>query len=133
MKLLLFFICLTISLFSLQIKVKDQILDVEVADTEKLRQAGLQNRSKLKKSSGMLFIFPEPINVSFWMKDTYLDLSIGFFDKNRKLTQIEKMPSFKTGKSLRIYQSKNPIKYALEVNMGWFENNGIKIGDVLYF
>jgi len=128
---LLFFA--SVSLFSLQIQVKNKCLDVEVANTEELRCLGLQNRTKLGKSKGMLFIFSPPAYASFWMKDTYIDLSIGFFDENKKLFQIEKMPIYQVKRPLSFYKSNKPIKYALEVNMEWFEKNGIKVGDVLYF
>jgi len=120
------------SLFSLEILIGSKCLYVEVADTEKLRQLGLQNKRELESSKGMLFIFPKPSYVSFWMKDTYIDLSIAFFNENRKLIQIEKMPAFQLNQPLILYKSSKPVKYALETNMGWFEKNDIKLGDELY-
>ncbi len=129
MKFYLLFIFSTCSLFPLQIQIRDKYLDVEIADTEKLRQQGLQHRRKLATSKGMLFIFPKSNYATFWMKNTYIDLSIGFFDENRKLVQVEKMPAFQLNQQLSLYKSIKPIKYALEANMGWFEKNDIKLGD----
>jgi len=133
MKFAFLFFLSSISLFSLQVNIENKCLEVEVAGTEKLRAQGLQNRDYLEKSKGMLFIFPAPTYASFWMKDTYIDLSIAFFDEDKKLVQIEKMPIYKANQPLKTYKSIAPIKYAIEVNMGWFEENDIKVGDTLYY
>src|SRR5438874_1502828 len=53
-------------------------LTLEVARTEAERASGLMNRASLAADSGMVFVFPEPSNARFWMKDTQLPLSIAF-------------------------------------------------------
>jgi hypothetical protein len=64
------------------IYVNDNPLTVEVANNPFSRAKGLQDRKILAPNAGMLFVFPEPQILRFWMKDTPLDLDIGFFDAN---------------------------------------------------
>ena len=112
--------CLFLLGASAQIRLNDQVLDVEIASTEEQRTRGLMERQTLPDGSGMLFIYPKPQTLSFWMKNTTIPLSIGFFDEERCLINIEQMDPPK-GSELRIYKSKKSAQYALEVPQGWFE------------
>lgn len=112
-----------------KIKIDKQILTVEVAENEEQHQQGLMHRQKLEPNSGMMFVFPDEEIRSFWMKNTYVDLSIGFFDKNRKLIDIQDMKSTTMmQKEFPSYQSAGPAQFALEVPQGWFHKKGIKKG-----
>lgn len=104
-------------------------LTVEMADTFRTRQRGLMHRKSLPKNEGMLFVFDRPHILSFWMKNTFIPLSIAFFDKEKKLINIESMEPQKIGprmqQDLRSYESKKYGLFAVEVNNGWFEKNKI--------
>ncbi|MES2272581.1 MAG: DUF192 domain-containing protein, partial [Chlamydiota bacterium] len=63
-----------------QIELGDQILTVELADTEVSITHGLMGRKTLRPGYGMLFVYKKPQILSFWMKNTLIPLSIGFFD-----------------------------------------------------
>ena len=107
-------------------------LEVEVAQTDAHRMKGLMNRTGLKKNSGMLFIFAVPQTLSFWMKDTYIPLSIGYFDKNKTLKEIHKLKPqnmMELKQDLKSYPSHCRCQYAIEVNQGWFKRNKVKVGD----
>lgn len=97
-------------------------LQVEVASNPTSRARGLEFRSTLAANEGMLFVFPEPIKGGFWMKDTYINLDIGFFDDQGRL--IETCPMTAMDYVSRCVPSK-PTKYALEVRRGWFTANQI--------
>ena len=105
-------------------------LTVEVADSDARRAQGLMYRQKMGEHHGMLFIFPKEERRSFWMKNTYIPLSIGFFDKNQKLLQVLDMKPMTSvmEKHTPLYRSHKPAKYALEVNQGWFKKNKIPLG-----
>jgi uncharacterized membrane protein (UPF0127 family) len=107
-----------------------QRLTVEVADTEAKQERGLMFRKSLSENQGMLFIFREERILSFWMKNTFIDLDIGFFDKGKKLVDIQTMKGVKSimETDLQSYPSLMPALYALEVPKGWFERNQIKVG-----
>jgi uncharacterized membrane protein (UPF0127 family) len=106
-----------------------KVLDVEIADNDENREQGLMFRTALNDSSGMLFIFDDPQVLHFWMKNTLIPLSIGYFDSTKKLIQILDMePASPMDQRPTIYSSEKKVKYALEVNKGWFSKHNIKIG-----
>ncbi len=110
-----------------QIQIGKEILTVEIADTNQTRAKGLMGRTELAEDRGMLFIYEETQRLVFWMKNTLIPLSIGFFDENQSLIQVLDMEP-PLGKNLIRYRSTAPALYALEVNQGWFEKHGIEPG-----
>lgn len=114
------------------LRIGNQNLLVEVADTDEKRTQGLMHRQSLPANQGMLFVFEKPQILGFWMKNTHIPLSIGFFNKDRVLTQIiDKMkPTSMMQKDLPQYLSREPSLFALEVNQGWFKKHGVKTGQV---
>ena len=107
-----------------EIIINDTISHAEVAFTQKDRTIGLMFRDRLDNDHGMLFIYPQEQNLSFWMKNTKIPLSIAFINTKEIITQIE----FMTPYSLMSHISKKKVKYALEMEQGWFRINGIEIG-----
>ncbi len=105
-----------------------QIIDVEIARKKTEQQSGLSRRTTLGENNGMLFVYPTPRILSFWMKDTLIPLSVAFFDEKRRLIQIEDMEVTETG-TLKIYRSRKPARYALEMNSGWFQKHNIGKGE----
>ena len=71
-----------------KIRIGSKILEVELAVSETQQMKGLMHRTELHQDRGMLFVFSQPKKASFWMKNTFIPLSIGFFDKNKKLLNI---------------------------------------------
>lgn len=111
------------------LQIGDQIITVEVADTIESRRQGLMYRRSLPENQGMLFVFPTQRPLSFWMKNTWIPLSIGFFDSQRKLLNILDMqPESLLVKNPKSYVSHGPAQYALEMNKGWFAKNKITPG-----
>ena len=108
------------------LSIKGHDLVVELAATPQSRACGLSRRSALDENHGMLFVYSRPGPRTFWMKDTWIPLSIAFLDESGNIINIEKMPPDQTGKR---YHSRQPALYALEVNQGWFGLHGIKAGD----
>ena len=110
---------------SLSLNISGHPLEVEVAADEESMQKGLMYRDKLSKDSGMLFIFPQPEEKSFWMKNTKIPLSIAYLDENGNILNIEDM----SPNSTEGVASRGKAKYAIEVNQGWFDSKGINPGD----
>ena len=106
--------------------VADQLIPVEIAQTEAEREMGLSGRNFDKNNYRMVFVFEIPQRVNFWMKNTKIDLSIAFIDKNNRINQIESLKA----NSLKMISSRSEqIKYAFEVPRGYFTKMGIKVGD----
>lgn len=117
-----------------KITLGDKKLEVELAETSDQHERGLMFRDKMGENDGMLFIFKNEETRFFWMKNTLIDLSIGYFDKSGTLIDIQEMKSGKgvtNDMLLPSYPSAKPAKYALEMNKGWFDKNKVKLGTKL--
>jgi hypothetical protein len=103
--------------------VADRPVVVEIANDAVSRARGLQGRQVLADNAGMLFVFPEETTAGFWMKDTFIDLDIGFFDADGRLMEICRMRALD---EVSLCHPSEPARFALEVNRGWFDANDIK-------
>jgi len=99
-------------------------LTAEVAASPAERQTGLMNRFSLKPDHGMLFIFERPEPLSFWMRNTYVALSIAFISADGRILNIEEMQP----QTDDAHWSKGAALYALEMKRGWFAERGIIAG-----
>ena len=102
-------------------------LVAEVVATVEQRATGLMNRFSLKPDHGMLFVFGRPAPQGFWMKNTYIPLSIAFLDADGRILNIEDMRP----QTEETHWSKGPALYALEMKKGWFAERGIGPGAVV--
>jgi uncharacterized membrane protein (UPF0127 family) len=109
------------------IEVFGETLELELAKSQEQQQLGLMYRSHLPANQGMLFVFREPDFHCMWMKNTLIPLSVGFFDPNGKLTEIQTM----TPRTSDTHCSAQPVLFALELNEGGFERFGLSIGQQL--
>jgi uncharacterized membrane protein (UPF0127 family) len=100
---------------------------VEIADDTPEQMRGLMYRTALAEDRGMLFVFDEEQELSFWMKNTLIPLSIAFVDSEGRIVDIQDMKPLDDDPPH--YVSAEPARYALEVNRGFFEERGIKVGD----
>lgn len=107
-------------------------LTVQIADTPKKRDKGLMFVGKLPENEGMLFVFSGKTSDGFWMKNTLIPLSIAFLDSGGKILKILDMVPCKE-EECPTYDPELSYYYALEVNLGWFEKNQIKEGDLVKF
>jgi uncharacterized membrane protein (UPF0127 family) len=100
-------------------------ITAEVASTPEQRATGLMNRFSLRPDHGMLFVFERPEVQAFWMKNTYVPLSIAFIGASGQILNIEDMaPQTETS-----HWSKGPAQFALEMRKGWFAERGVRPGD----
>lgn len=132
------FICLPLLLFSAElqkrkIELAGQTITIEIADTFDARSKGLMGRTSLPENEGMLFIFREPKILGFWMKNTLIPLSIGFFDQDQRLIHVAEMAPPLASSPLRIYKSPSPAIFALEMGEGWFSSHQIPLGEKFSF
>lgn len=100
-------------------------ITVEVADTPAVMNRGLMFRTKLADGAGMIFVYPAPQKVSFYMKNTKIPLSIGFVDSEGVLLEIRDMQPLD---ETPIPSASASVRYAIEVPQGWFARAGIKPG-----
>ncbi len=101
-------------------------VSVEIADTPELREKGLMYREEMPNNHGMLFLMPDEIIQTFWMKNTPLSLDIIFIDRNWKIAGIIEGAVPYSTDHLSI---EKPSLYILEVNGGFCKKHEIKEGD----
>ena len=99
---------------------------VEVADERAERQTGLMGRTELAQDAGMLFVFGWERNLSFWMRNTLIPLSIAYIAADGRIVDIQDMEPLDDEPPS--YASAEPAKYALEVNQGFFAERGVEVG-----
>jgi uncharacterized protein len=109
---------------TVELSINGHRVVAEVAATETSRTTGLMNRFSLQPDHGMLFVFNEPRPQAFWMKNTYVPLSIAFIDGNGRIMNIEDMAP----QTENTHPSRGPALYALEMKRGWFADRNIAPG-----
>jgi uncharacterized membrane protein (UPF0127 family) len=97
----------------------------EVAATPRERETGLMHRFSLKQDHGMIFVFERADPQAFWMKNTYIPLSIAFIGADGRIVNIADMAP----QDERRHWSAGPVQYALEMRKGWFAERAIGPGD----
>jgi len=113
------------------LKVGSQVITVAIADNENKQEVGLGGLDSMPEDSGMLFSFSNSDYRDFWMKDMKFQLDIIWLDENAVITHISKNLSPDTYP--KIFSSPKPSLYVLEVNAGFTDKYGIKIGDRVKF
>jgi uncharacterized protein len=100
------------------------VIQAEVAQTPEERAIGLMHRSAMPANDGMLFVFDQPGQQCFWMKNTLLPLSIAFLADDGAIVNIDDMKP----QTLDSHCSLKPVRFVLEMNQGWFAKRGLKAG-----
>ena len=103
---------------------------VELARTEPERMRGLMQRERLAPDAGMLFLFDETEDHSFWMKDTLIPLDMIFVDEGGRVVGVVERAAPLT---LSPREVGAPSRYVLEVNGGWAASHGVRAGDRVRF
>ena len=111
------------------ITIDGHTIHVELAKTPAEHTRGLMDRRELAQNHGMLFIYPLSYRASMWMKNTYLPLSVAFINDTRQIVHIADMQPQTT----KIHRSPVTVRYALEVNLGWFETHNVTPGALMRF
>ena len=105
----------------IELEVNKQKLVAEVASTDADRMQGLMHRRMLPENRGMLFVFDSVAYHGMWMMNTYIPLSVAFLDETGVIINIEDMKPH----TRESHYAARPVRYALEMNLGWFRKRGI--------
>ena len=111
--------------------VNGKEINLEVVKTLEDKRRGLSGRDSLDADAGMLFLFEDSANRSFWMKEMNFPIDILWIDENREIVGIEEnvFPNSFPQKFL----SPKPVPFVVEVNGGWSREHKIKVGDTVEF
>ncbi len=108
----------------IKLSVGMHLIDAQVAQTPGQREVGLMFREQMPQNEGMLFVFEQPSEQCFWMRNTLISLTAAFIADDGTLVNLEDMKP----KTLDSHCSTKPVRYVLEMNQGWFARKGIKPG-----
>jgi len=100
------------------------LIDTQVAATQQQRAVGLMFRQEMPTHEGMLFVFEQAAVQCFWMKNTLLPLTAAFVADDGTIVNLADMKPQTTESRC----SKQPVRYVLEMNQGWFAKRGVKDG-----
>ena len=102
-------------------------IETQVAISEDQHATGLMFRDEMPANEGMLFIFEKPEKKCFWMRNTRIPLTAAFVEDDGTIVNLEDMKPL----SLESHCSSKPVRYVLEMNLGWFAKKGVKPGSKL--
>jgi hypothetical protein len=105
-------------------------LRVEVVETLEKQERGLMFRQSLPENEGMLFVYREPQELAFWMRNTFIPLDIVFVGADGIILNIHQARPLDESV---LYRSAGSAKYVIETNQGWFSRHGIRPGDRVTF
>jgi len=99
-------------------------LRIAATDLEKAR--GLMGVTKLTDEEGMAFMYDAETRMSFWMKDTPLDLDIAFISRDGTVLEVRTMTA---GDTETTASTTDQVRFAIEMRAGWFGHFGVKPGE----
>ena len=124
----IFLLFLSFSVISEEkISIESLFSKIEVVSNSQERKLGLMYRENLPYDNAMFFIWEYKKRQCMWMRNTYIPLNVAYLDSSGKILEIYDMVPL----SDESVCSKKRVRYALEVNLNWFEDNNILVGDVL--
>ncbi len=104
----------------------ERVINVEVTESQAEKAQGLMFRSRLADTSGMLFFYEQPQEITMWMRNTYIPLDMVFIRADGVVHRIEAMTE---PLSENIIASKGDVTACLELAGGAAERLGLKPGD----
>ena len=102
-------------------------LQLEVPQSDGEFKCGLMFRESLEQDRGMLFIFESNDYWTFHMKNTFIPLDIAFIKEDGTIDSIKQLDPMNP---IPVYPD-SEVRYAVEVNRGWFAENDVNVGDAL--
>lgn len=100
-------------------------VSVEIADKDEVRARGLMFRKHMPEDEGMIFVFQERRNHTFWMHNTCIPLDMLFIDQDGMIVGIEENTTTMDDST---FQVGCPSTYVLELNAGWSRRHGVAAG-----
>jgi len=110
---------------TLKIYLGAETLDAELATTGREITTGMMFRTNITDESAMLFVFSQPYQPSFWMKNCPDSISVAYISPDGVVQEIHHLEKYDTNS---VVAATANIQYALEVNDGWFLRHNVSTG-----
>lgn len=115
------------------VRIGNVYVSVEIATSAAAVTKGLSGRPSLPPDAGMLFAFDKPDRYRFWMPDMRFPLDILWIDGGRMVDIDHDVSNVFDSANPVFYTPSTPVRYVLEVNAGFANKHGIRIGDAIEF
>jgi uncharacterized protein len=109
---------------TIELQAGIHVIKTELAITPEQQQMGMMFRREMGSNEGMLFVSEEVGQRCFWMRNTLVPLTIAFLADDGTIVNLADMDA----QSDRSHCSAKPVRFALEMNRGWFAKRGLKAG-----
>lgn len=103
-------------------------ITAEIASQAREIQTGMMFRTNVAENEGMLFVFRQPHQASFWMKNCPIPLSCAYIDPQGTILEIRPMEANDTNS---IVANHDNVMFVLETARGWFERHGVRTNMVI--
>jgi hypothetical protein len=110
---------------SITVVIGGEEFRIEVARSDAEQARGLMHRRSLGERNGMIFVYEADGHLSFWMKNTYIPLTLAFLARDGEILQVEELKPL----SLNPVTSARAARYALELPAGTLSRLGVRAGD----
>lgn len=110
-------------------------LKVDVVDDPLTRERGLMHRKSLPRDYGMLFVFPRPRPLTFWMKNTFVPLDMVFIGPDKRVTVVHRaVPASRADTpDAEVARAGGDGQYVLELPAGAADRHKLAAGQRLDF
>lgn len=105
----------------------ERAFQIEIADDDGEREAGLMFRQTMPDDRGMLFVFPQTLGVGFWMKNTPMPLDLLFIGQDGRIKAIRRGEP----QSEAVIAPNEPVRFVLELKAGTAARENIEEGDLV--
>jgi len=105
-----------------------ETLDAEQALTEREQMTGMMFRTNIQDTDAMIFVFPQPMQASFWMKNCPESISCAYIDPSGVIEEIHHLEQNDTN---AVVAATDNIQFVLETSDGWFGRHNVKVGSVV--
>lgn len=103
-------------------------ITAEIARKSREIEIGMMWRTEMPEMAGMLFVFPQPDQRSFWMKNCPLPMTCAYIGANGEILETRDMiPHEERG----ILSRTDAVQFVLETNRGWFKKHNVNAGAVI--
>jgi len=113
---------------TLKLYLGAEVLETEIAQTEKQVTTGMMFRTNIQETDSMLFVFPQPQQVSFWMKNCPESLSAAYINSRGLIQEIHHLEKNDTNAVVSVDDT---IQYVLEAKEGWFVRHHVDVGTLV--
>ena len=100
------------------------VIQAELARSPQEQMVGMMFRTSMGQNEAMLFVNADKDVRCFWMRNTLIPLTIAFIDDDGTIVNLADMKP----RSEESHCSSRPVRFALEMNQGWFAKRGIGPG-----